>query len=466
MRSLFFKIFLWFWLVMAVMGVAIILLETLSHWEPPPEDLRRLAGHVLVFEAETAVQVFEREGKQGLADYLKTFARGPQLVYLLDEQGKDVLGRPVPPSAQELVALAMGSGEVEFKFGRGEAYSAAATKDSQGRRFVLLHELPPRPSGWVLIRIFYGRPLTTILVVLLVSGAVCFWLAQHLTAPVTRLRRAAQKLAAGNLSVRLGTATEGRRDELAELERDFDLMAERIESLMNAQQNLFRDISHELRSPLARLSIALGLARQQSGPASSTALDRIEREADRLNLLIGQLLQLARLETGAETSPQEEINLADLLRDIVADAEFEGRSRNCGVRLVGVEDCVVVGRAELLRSAIENVVRNAVRHTAEGTAVEVGLQSAPDTHGRKAVVSIADHGRGVPDAALPHLFKPFFRAAREAEQERGGAGVGLAITEKAVKLYGGSVSARNVSGGGLLVEIRIPMARSSSQVAV
>lgn len=456
MRSLFVKIFLWFWLVMVLMGAALLVIETTTRWQPPPQELRRLAGHVLVFEAETAVDVFEREGRQGLADYLQTFARGALPVFLLDDQGKDVLGRPVPDEATDLIVRAARSDEVEFKFTEKEAFSAVAVSGAQGVRYILLHELPPRPSAWIMLRLLYGRPLTVILVIFLVSGLVCFWLARHLTAPVTKLRLAAQQLAEGDLSVRLGGAATRRRDELAELERDFDVMAERIESLMSTQRNLFRDISHELRSPLARLNIALGLARQQSSPAAAGALDRIEREADRLNVLIGQLLQLARLETGLDASKNEALNLADLLREIVADAEFEGRSRNRAVRLVTLDDCVVTGQAELLRSAIENVIRNAVRHTAEGTAVEVALRSTSERNGRTALISVSDQGPGVPEAALPHLFEPFYRAGGDSEKEKGGAGVGLAITDKAVRLHNGSVSARNRAGGGLLIEVRLP----------
>lgn len=458
MRSLFFKIFLWFWLAMVLMAATLVVIETTGHWQPPPQELRRLAGHVLVFEAGTAVDVFEREGEQGLADYLKTFARGQLPVFLLDSQEKDVLGRAVPSEAADLVARAARSDEVEFKFTKNEAFSAVAVSGSQGRRYILLHQLPPRPSGWLVIRLMYGRPLIVILVVFLVSGLVCFWLARHLTAPVTKLRLAAQQLADGDLSVRLGEDATRRRDELAELERDFDVMAERIESLVNTQRNLFRDISHELRSPLARLNIALGLARQQSSPATSSSLDRIEREADRMNVLIGQLLQLARLETGLDASKKEAVNLAHLLREIVADAEFEGRSRNRPVRLVALDDCVVAGQAELLRSAIENVVRNALRHTAEGSAVEVGLRSLSEGNGAMAVISVSDRGPGVPEAALPHLFEPFYRVEGEPGHGKDGAGVGLAITDKAVRLHGGSVSAHNLSEGGLLVEVRLPSA--------
>ena len=237
-------------------------------------------------------------------------------------------------------------------------------------------------------------------------------------------------------------------------------MAERIESLVMSQHRLLGDISHELRSPLARLSVALGLARQNAGeatPAITSAHNRIEREIERLNELIGQLLTLTRLETDAERLETARIDLRELVNLIVEDADFEARNRNRNVRLLTDEECHVTGNAELLRSAIENVVRNAVRYTAEHTSVEVALRCS--SIGDPGVrISVRDHGKGVPEEALTEIFRPFYRLTEARDRQTGGTGLGLAIAERAVCLHGGTVRATNASDGGLVVEIKLPAA--------
>jgi len=266
--------------------------------------------------------------------------------------------------------------------------------------------------------------------------------------------------ASAQAAARAGVAPTRRRDELAELVRDFDAMAERLEDLVNAQSHLLNDVSHELRSPLARLNVALGLARRRTGPEAQGALERIELEADRLNELIGRLLTLARLEGGEDGMQKMEIHLRDMVREICQDADFEAQSRNCRVNCVLDEDFKVVGNAALLHSAIENVVRNATRYTREGTSVDVRLEK--DLHSGEAVLRVMDSGPGVPPDALEKLFQPFYRLDDARNRQTGGVGLGLAITERTVRLHGGKVRAVNRDEGGLMVEIRLPRKTSSS----
>ncbi len=233
-------------------------------------------------------------------------------------------------------------------------------------------------------------------------------------------------------------------------------MAQRLESMVKAQQRLLGDISHELRSPLARLGVALGLARQRSGAEANGALDRIERESDNLNEMISQLLTLTRLESGTDGRKPSEVDLAALVRDVAEDADFEARSLNRSVQVVWTEKCSINGVEELLRSAVENVVRNAVRYTPEGTAVEVALRRQNGGGDRFALISVRDRGKGVPEESLEKIFRPFYRTedARD-RQSGGGTGLGLAITERAVRMHGGTVEARNAKDGGLSVEMRL-----------
>jgi len=237
-------------------------------------------------------------------------------------------------------------------------------------------------------------------------------------------------------------------------------MAERLENVMNAQSRLLNDISHELRSPLARLNVALGLARQRAGEPAQPALERIDLEADRLNEMIGRLLTIARLESGAAME-KVPIHLADLIGQIAADADYEAQSRNSHVESSIEDDCVVLGDLALLHSAIENVVRNAMRYTTEGTEVQVRLRCDPNPEGRQAVVEVSDSGPGVPEEALDKLFRPFYRIDDARGRQTGGVGLGLSITERAVRLHGGTVRAANRDEGGLQIEIRLPMDKSA-----
>jgi two-component system sensor histidine kinase CpxA len=243
---------------------------------------------------------------------------------------------------------------------------------------------------------------------------------------------------------------------MAQLVRDFDTMAERLEATVNAQARLLNDISHELRSPLARLNVASALAHQRSGVEAHSALERIDLEAERLNELIGGLLTIARLDSGNDARQKSPIALGEMVEGIAADADFEAQGRNCRVETAIKEDCVVVGVPILLHSAIENVVRNAARYTREATSVQVTLERGQRGGGPEAVIRIVDSGPGVPEEELDKLFRPFYRIDDARGRQTGGVGLGLAISERAVRLHGGTVKASNRPEGGLQVEIRLP----------
>jgi len=239
------------------------------------------------------------------------------------------------------------------------------------------------------------------------------------------------------------------------LVRDFDSMAGRLQAMVKAQSRLWSDISHELRSPLARLSVALELARQRSGPNATGALERITLESERLNELIGRLLTIARLDSGEDKVEKSPVPLEELVSEVAKDAEFEAQSRQCHVKFTSREDFTLMGNATLLRSAVENVVRNAIRYTKEGTNVEILL--AGDDRAKTALLTIDDSGPGVPPDALDKIFRPFYRIDDARGRQTGGVGLGLAITERSVLLHGGTIRALNRPEGGLRVEIRLPV---------
>ena len=454
MRSLFLKIFLSFWLAQAlflVLAILVTLAVRLQRENATWEALQAKA-------ANEAVRAYERGGEAEARRYLDDLQETQQVRgFLFNSQGQEISGgRPPEWIRQVERGQAPPSGLWAWlMLPRSLRQTITA---ANGHRYTVLLGLPPGP------RVFFGPrgiPAPGILIAVISSGLVCYILARYLTAPVIRLREATQKLAGGDLAARAGGTWKGarRRDEISQLVRDFDAMAERLEGLVKAQSRLLNDISHELRSPLARLNVALELARQRSGSAATGALDRIDVEAERLNELIGRLLTIARLESredGMRTTP---VNLADLIVEIAADADFEAASRNCHVKATLAEECIVVGDATLLRSAIENVVRNATRYTTEGTDVEIHLQSVQSNGTPEALLQVTDSGPGVPEDALTKLFQPFYRIDDSRGRHTGGVGLGLAITDRAVRLHGGSVQASNRPGGGLLVEIRLPLSR-------
>jgi len=358
-----------------------------------------------------------------------------------------VEGDHVPPMVRRLAAEAAATGERQLRPGRHGLWFALPLEDE----YVLVAEVPP-PSRLDRLLDPYGlmpRLGAAFVVVVLAS----YLLARFLAAPIRELRRATRQLAEGDLTARVGPSLGERRDETAELGRDFDRMAERIEALLEARRRLLRDISHELRSPLARLNVALGLARQKAGAEAAGSLDRIEREAERLNELIGEILTLTQLKGGGEGMPREAVDVAELVGAVAADADYEAQGRGRRVRVGECEPLTVTVAPELLRRALENVVRNAVRFTAEGTEVEVSLLRA----GSEALVTVRDHGPGVPEATLAEIFRPFYRVADARDRQSGGSGIGLAITERAVRLHGGSVRAENAPGGGLAVTLALPV---------
>jgi two-component system sensor histidine kinase CpxA len=297
-----------------------------------------------------------------------------------------------------------------------------------------------------------------VIIGVITSGLVCYVLAWLLTKPIVRLRTVTRQLASGDLSARTGASVTKKGDEVAGLMGDFDAMAARMETLVKAQSRLLNDISHELRSPLARLNVALGLARQRSGVENADMLERIELEAIRLNELIGRILTLARLEDGEQVVPETPVPLDELVASVAEDAEFEAQARHCHVHASIPEgEWSVRGNPSLLHSAVENVVRNAIRYTQEGKSVDIELASQETSHGPEAVLRVNDSGPGVPPDALEKLFEPFYRLDDARGRLTGGAGLGLAITERAVRFHGGRVCARNRPEGGLQVEIRLPL---------
>lgn len=291
-------------------------------------------------------------------------------------------------------------------------------------------------------------PLVTGSLAMLVVGAAVAW---YLAGPIGHMRQGLRRAALGRFDTRVLPLLGGRRDELAELAEDFDSMAAQLQLLTNARQQLLHDVSHELRSPLARMQAAIGLSRQDPAQAA-VMLERIERESDRLDALIEQLLTLHRLEATAESWPLETLDLLDLLRAVADDADFEARAQSRQVQFHSEGRFVSKVHGELLYRAFENVVRNAVKYTAPGTNVDIVAQVVAE--GDRLVVTVSDCGPGVPEESRRRMFEPFVRL--EGSESVRGAGLGLAIAQRAVEMTGGRIAASARPGGGLTMTILIP----------
>ena len=452
-RGVFVKILLWFWGALVLVALALELTITATS-TPVEVRVARFSDAVLSARAREAVAILDRKGPVGVGHHLRNLERATRIhAILLDPELHDVAGHSVTPKVVAVAARALDSGQTEMEADGQTAIKARAITMSDGRRYVFVASLP---IG--LMRLLHDGPTAQglrLLAVLITAAIACYGLARYVTRPLTILRGATRALAQGDLAVRVGSTMGRRADEFTELGRDFDRMAGRLDALVTAERRLLRDISHELRSPLARLNVALGLARQQTG-ADQGALDRIEREAERLNLLIGQLLMLARMESGVATVVREPLDLMAIVHEVVEDAAFEAKSRGRTVQITETCEALVAGDPELLHSAVENVVRNAVRHTREGTAVEVSL-SRPSP--ASVVIRVRDHGGGVPEQALPYIFQPFYRVGDARERGTGGVGLGLTIVHRTIRLHEGMVCAVNVPDG-LVVELTLP-ARSA-----
>jgi signal transduction histidine kinase len=462
--NLFTKIYLWFWLATAFIFLATVTLGRLTEPDTIISQGRPFPGHELQLYGQTALDLFERYGAGALNQFMSRLEASTGFQgFLFDEEGVEVSRRnePLrvpPPGMAALVAEIAKSNKGEMIFSRKTHMAVLKLRHSDGKiRFigVKLPDFPPPPRGILKENLFPS--LTRLSVALILSGLVCYLLARYFTTPIVRLGKAARELAGGDFSVRVSSSLGKRKDEISRLACDFDLMAERIESLMVSQRSLLRDISHELRSPLARLNVALELSRRRSGPEAKGSLDRIEQESEKLNELIEQLLILNRFE--AKMAAQEKVNvdLPLLLEEVAADADFEAKGMNRGVEVIATSACCVSGNPELLRRAIENVVRNGIRYTKEGSAVEISLRAIKKDTDLYALVTVRDHGTGVPEEALSKLFKPFYRVGEGRDRLTGGAGLGLSITEAAVRFHGGMVQASNAPDGGLIVEIALPV---------
>ncbi|MCW3479392.1 ATP-binding protein [Neisseriaceae bacterium JH1-16] len=457
MGRLFWKILFGFWLTLLTVALIAGSLSYL-YMESRQRHIGDVAeGPHAAVATSAAASTLHYGGLPALQSLLSSwppFIRERLLV--VDVNGQDALGRKVPA-----VALTEARRRAESASEPSRERSVQSSVAPNGQRyllFVLTEGLRPHPlAGGTRLRppppLMPGLPIGMMLGVALGSLVFSAALAWYLTRPLRLLSGAFARLADGNLDTRVAAEIGRRRDEVADLGHDFDRMAERLKVLVTAQRQLLHDVSHELRSPLGRLQAAVGLARQQPDKLE-TSLDRVEREAARLDQLVGEVLTLSRLEAGGARPAESDefFDLTELLASIVDDARFEATHHEITIDFSsGDEETLMRGRAELLHRALENIVRNALKHSPSGQRVEITLRR----HGGEALVQVSDRGPGVDPEQLATMFEPFVQL--DNSRNAAGWGLGLAIAQRAIIAHHGAVGAANRDGGGLTVSVTLPL---------
>jgi signal transduction histidine kinase len=434
MRSIVVRILLGFFAI----GLLSVLAVRAATWYVISREVgpRSFAGRLGTLQCDEAQHAFDTGGRAELAGYFERLSRYfPDRRRLVDARDRDVItGENLRADLARAVDRPPAPGLLPIP--RPMLFVAAS---SDGRHRLLVTAGPPPHAAQSLLP-WYGW-------ILALTALLCCALALHLTLPLRRLRKTVERFGRGDLAVR---SQSTRQDEIGDVARAFDRMADRIESLLGAQRRLLQDVSHELRSPLTRLEFALELARTSED--RDAPWQRIRRDVDRLREMVEALLQVTRAEAGALAPQFEPVSLLDLVASVVDDCHLEAQARVCRIVLEEQPDITVMADAELLRRAIENVVRNAVNHAPSGTAVEVRYRV---THS-VVTLEVRDHGAGVPEPLLPELFKPFFRVESARDRLTGGVGLGLSIAQRAVLLHHGRIEAANAQPG-LCVSIELPV---------
>ena len=455
MTRLSLRIFVSFFVAMLVIGAGAILITWWLLAARQDENAMPLRE-----AASRAAAALAHGGRPALVDWLREDAaiRRDRPLLVIDDEGRELLGRRLPRYAAGAMRWAAPPLRLEDAPGvvlrPPERLPVLMAAD--GTRYRLL--LPPRrPRNTAQSFVLPDARVPLLLLAVAVTALLSFALARSLTRPIRDLQRATQALSGGALDTRVAAATRGRRDELGQLAASFDAMAARLATLIEVREQLLRDVSHELRSPLARMRLATGLARQ-SGADIPRQLERLETEIERLDELIGRVLDIARLDSGAGAITVERLDLVELVDRLAADARYEAEASG---RRIGwqptLTSCPIEADPAWLGAAIENVVRNALRHTPAKTEVAITLQTTPGA----AAITITDSGPGVPEAELSRIFEPFHRVATARDRSSGGAGLGLAIAARVMRAHGGSIEAvnrRDATGAarGLAVTLRLP----------
>jgi two-component system sensor histidine kinase CpxA len=442
-RSLFAKIFLWFCLTIVVATTLVLLAASLTGSQPFGKRWMAMTQDLY---AHSAVDFYTTGGAPALRKFQASIFQMSAIEgSLISADGVNVLGIPFPEHTRRVYQQALKLGRSTARPSRfWTAASPVVAPDGQHYVFVMeAHPLRGFIDGTfffsVVPRLFGG---------LVLSALLCFLLARHITRPIRTLEEAATRMARGDLAVRTMPSMAGRTDELALMAKAFDSMAERIDTLLTTERQMLADISHELRSPLTRIGVSLELLSR----GEQDAIEPMRADLDRLNTMIGRILELARFDLQDPAAAQGSIDLCALLEDVVESANYEGRQKHCVVALSVCGQAFVVGEYVALHSCFENIVRNAISYSPTDSSVAVTLR----VESEQLLIFIEDSGPGVPEESLARIFAPFFRMPTSMASHPNGTGLGLSISARIVARYGGSIHAENRSPRGLCVQVQLP----------
>ncbi|MFT3789712.1 MAG: ATP-binding protein [Rudaea sp.] len=453
MRRLFWRIFALFWTgtLVLILTIAWSTSYTFENEQIPGLGITRMES-VLNDQLRGAARALHDGGLAALREVERGAKDRGITLYVLDADNRDILGKKIAPGIAEEIAGAIA--DEQGLHSRRARMRTISLPDDQRYTAVAayLHS--------AMLRMLNRRPTyfwDQVVIASIISALFSLILAAYIAAPLSRIRAGARRVAGGDLDARVGALKFGRSAEMLALANEFDGMAARLKELVEGQRRLIRDVSHEMRSPLARQRVALELARAQvPGGDAKLQLDRIERESERLEEMIAQAIQLSRMET-APPLKADAVALDALVADIVADAAFEAQARNCSLLIQQNAPLTVQAEADLLGSAIENVVRNAVNYTRADSTIRIRL----DRVEREARLRVADAGPGVDGSDLARIFEPYYRTDDARARKSGGSGLGLAIAKRAIERQGGRIRASNVASGGLEIEIRLPLSTAA-----
>ena len=449
--SLFWKIFVSFMIAMTVTSVGAIYVTYQIVSRPLTQTEFEGRDGIIREVSEALARGGERELKEWLNDNPRP-TRGTVLL-VTNQRGDELLGRAMPRELRALLNFRPPSRRPDRPPNFQGVQLTPSITGPDGEEYRLLFARAPVTIFGILM--WPGTQFAVLTIAILAAAVMSLLLARYVASPIVRLQKASRALAAGALDTRVGAPSTRRGDEVGTLARDFDAMAERIQELVTSKETLLRDVSHEFRSPLARIRMALALAERRAGEASRPDLARIERETERLDKLVGQVMTLTRLRT-TDTPRRDLVRLDTLVGEVVDDARFEYPDATLEYSAKG--SVSLRGDAAGLKSAVENVVRNAMTYGDRTKPIEVRV----DVGGVTSTVRVLDRGPGVPEAELERIFEPFYRTDNSRDHRQDGQGIGLAITARVAELHGGKVTARNRAEGGLEIAIELPLGRESA----
>lgn len=447
MRKLYWKIFIWFWIATSLtVFIAALISSQVTQSSNSEEDKDAFISSV----SAAAIIMIDTGGHKQFITWKHYLKHHYGIELLLVPLNKPIDNTIVTPEFMEVKHVLQNPNLENKPLTHPPFIISPPLRTAKNQPYRLIAKLPR--ETFKQYKFNWGNIVSRFIIAFVLTGFICYLLSLYLARPIRTLQRAARKLGRGDFTTRVGKRLGQRKDEIGELAAEFDDMASRLQSLISSRQRLLQDISHELRSPLARLSVALEIAHAKS-PQAEKELARIGRESEKLNSLIGQILSLASLNEKVDAVSFDEFDLVSTIKSIIEDANYEAQHSPSTIQLNAPNTLIIHANHNLLRSAIENIIRNSLRYTEKNQAINVTVRSEDNS---SLTLIVEDAGPGIPEEKLKLIFDAFYRVDDSRTEKTGGFGLGLAIVKKTVALHNGTINAYNLKPQGLGIEINLP----------